>query len=163
MTIMRLGPTDWFPSPQMAQLTENLERTLREQPSLRLTLGPCWSWSGSVCAHVAPEEAVSPLYEAIAKTVDSCLGDRIRKNERFIPHVTLAYPRDSRRDNEIRRVLYSTWIDPVEFSVDEVVLVKQQQTPPFYRWEVAHRFLLGSSLDLGEPPATGIDELTATP
>lgn len=142
MTVLRVGPTTKISDEQMDKVCELIKEQTRELDLPELSLNSPWSWSGSVCLHVNPEEEVKKLYEITANACDQILDYKTDKPAEFIPHVTLAYPKDTDDDEGIAKQVAQSRVEPFAFKPIELCLVKQTQTPPYYRWEVVRRLSL---------------------
>lgn len=142
MTILRVGPITEISDEQMDKVCQLIQEQSRGLIMPELSLNSPWSWSGSVCVHVDPEDEIKKLYGITASACNQILDYETDTPEKFIPHVTLAYPKDTEDDAEIVRQIEQSQIEPFTFKPTELCLVKQTQTPPYYQWEVVKRLRL---------------------
>ena len=143
-TLLRVGPTDIISEEDMRQVSTLLTSKIDKLVIPPVTLGSPWVWSGSVCLSMTPEEPLKELFNVINEAKKEVLQDRAPAARDFIPHVTLAYPRDTDDEDGISRQLLSKKVAPVSFQPTELCLVKQRQTSPYYQWEVVSRLSLRS-------------------
>ncbi len=143
-TLLRVGSIEIISEESMEEVAQLIQKRSRDLTVPELTLDSPWVWSGSVCLSVNPGEPMKNLFKIIEAATTEVLKDKAPTPEKFVPHVTLAYPRDTNDDEGIEKQLKQAQVDPMKFVPTELCLVKQRQTPPYYQWEVITRIPLSS-------------------
>ncbi len=143
MTVLRIGSVANITDQEMNDVLEQLFPALEMIHVPELLLGPWWLWTGSVVLHVTPEEPITHLFNAVTKVMNTVVGEKAPKPDRFIPHVTLAYARNYQQEREVHQQLCAQWIDPVPLHIDTLSLVKEKQTSPLYRWDTVTDIPIG--------------------
>jgi 2'-5' RNA ligase len=143
MTILRIGNVANITDQEMNDVIERLFPALEMIHMPELLLGPWWLWTGSVVLHVTPEEPITQLVNAVMKVMNTVVGEKAPKPDRFIPHVTLAYARNYQQEREVHKQLCAQWIDPIPLHVTTLSLVKEKQTSPLYRWDAVTEIPIG--------------------
>jgi 2'-5' RNA ligase len=126
MTILRIGSVANITDQEMNDVLEQLVPALAMLHVPALLLGPWWLWTGSVVLHVTPEEPVTHLFNAVTKVLNTVVGEKAPKPDRFIPHVTLAYARTYQQEREVHQQLCAQWIDPTPLHITSLSLVKER-------------------------------------
>lgn len=142
LTILRVGSVVDINEEEMKKVNSQIYKEAKGIVTKSVEVGPAWLWSGSVCLHVTPEEELKKLHSIVFSATHNVLKNKAPKPDKFIPHITLAYPKDTYAENEMRKQLQRKWIEPASFKPSELCLVKQQQTPPYYQWNIEHRIKL---------------------
>lgn len=148
MTVLRAGYTTEYTDAEMAAVAGILETRLKSMKTPGMTLGPWRIWKGGgPVLRVVPEDPMIDIFNAILASMKKVVGSsRTPKPPDFIPHVTLAYNRDYDRPGELRDLLMASSIEPVRFKVGALSLIKQEQTPPFYRWHIVRDIPVGATV-----------------
>lgn len=143
ITILAVGPIENISDKEMEEVVKLLRPKLASIDSPKLEVGPVWVSNGLPIAHVTPEEPVTEIFDVVKSATEKVLGDKLIKPEKFTPHMTLAYCRETNEVNQIRKQLHQKWIDPVQFTPKKLSLVKQRQVPPQYEWEIVSELIIG--------------------
>lgn len=139
MTILRVGDDKRISREQMEQVCQSIQEQIKGISLSQLTLEQPWVWSGSVCIRVTPEDQIKKLFTITAEACDAVFTEPVERPDPFIPHVTLAYPKDTDDEAGIAEQLKRKQVKPFTFAPTEICLVRQRQTPPHYQWEVIKR------------------------
>lgn len=130
MTVLRVGDDKQISEDQMEQVCQRIEQQIKEVSLPTTTLEQPWVWSGSVCLKVTPEEQVQKLFAITAEACDTMLDQPVERPHPFIPHVTLAYPKDTDDETGIAEQLQQEQVEPFRFRPTEMCLVRQRQHRP---------------------------------
>lgn len=149
MTVLRAGYIADFTAEEMPAVHEALAPKLAAMRLPELTLGPWWLWSGGgPVLHVTPEAYMANVYEVVVESLRKVVGkSRLPELKPFIPHVTLAYNRDYDHAEEarLRAQLSENPVEPAKFRAHTLSSIKQEQTPPFYVWEIIKELPIGQA------------------
>ncbi len=141
MTILRVGSVDKISEENMKEVNSLISKDIESMTVPELKIGPAWDWSGSVCLKITPVVELNKLYEIVIAACEAVLRDKAPKpKKKFIPHITLAYPRDS--DVSCIQDQLDKDSPATTASLNELSLVKQRQTIPYYQWDVVDRINL---------------------
>ncbi len=149
MTILRVGYTTEFTDGEMDKVADRLKPKLASLKLPELSLGSSFYFHSCPVLITAPWQAVESVFLAVMKELEGVVGvRRMPRVGRFIPHMTLAYNRTYTRlqERDFRQRLSEHPVDPVQFRVRSIAMIRQKQTPPYYRWNIVRDIPIGQNV-----------------
>ncbi len=151
VTVLRVGFTTEYSEADMLQLSEAIVRDLQN-----LTL-PVFEIGNPILMHGStpvlcfiPEDKLSVLRTIVGKHADRIFGhEKVVESTRgiidtvFKPHLSLAYPKTTEKEDEIWSQIQSYPVPLKNIRVTSMSLVKQIPINGHYEWEVVKKIPLG--------------------
>lgn len=144
MTILQIGSTRQVTDAQAGDIVRMLGPVCAAMRVPRLVAGPAFSWSASAVMQVSPEPDVRLLFDASREAVAKALGPKAPKpGAAFVPHISMAYSSDYYNESKVISMLARRPVKPTPFRASSLHLVKQVQTPPYYKWDLVAEMPIG--------------------
>jgi 2'-5' RNA ligase len=138
-TILRVGTTDEYTEAEMLAVAEKIQEEVTRITFLKFSFDSWWLWDGNVCFHLSPDDEFKKLYDVVISALESVVGpERTTKSPHgtFIAHTSLAYAKTHNREDEIHAQLAASRVEPAQFNVTHIPLIKQWPISGHYEWEV---------------------------
>ncbi len=147
-TILRVGTVDDYTEAEMLAVAEKVQTGAANLVLPEFHFGDLVMVRGNICFRVEPESALEKLYDIVTDSLESVVGpERATKSPygRFIAHTSLAYTRSQNHEAEIEAALNAAHIDPAEFRITSMPLIRQRPTNGHYEWEIVRDISVGAS------------------
>lgn len=146
MTILRVGYTTDYTDAEMAEVAKRLAPKLEAMNMPELVFGSWIIFGGTPNLIAAPWDKLEAVFAAVMDTMKEVAGaKRCPSPERFIPHMALAYGGDYDTETKLVQRLWEAKFKLAPFRANKLSMIKQQQAPPYYRWDVIEEIPIGQS------------------
>jgi len=143
-TVLRVGFLEDFTEAEMLEVAKRLGSKFAAIKMPEFLLGQWWMWGGNPCVHFTPEDPMNEVFKILVRELSEVVGrDRLAKELKFTPHITLAYSKTYDDEKGVFRQLQTVDAEAVPVSIKKVSLIKQRVENHYYLWEVVKEIELG--------------------